>query len=651
MASITQKEITVAVALAVLCALVYSPVGGFHFVSLDDNQYISQNTAVASGLNFSSLRWAFTSFYAANWHPLTWISHMVDVQLFGMNPGAHHLVNLLFHAINSILAYAVFRILTGDHWKSALVAALFAVHPAHVESVAWIAERKDVLSGTFFLLTILAYVRFVGRPGERQEPAGRFDTARRFLSPRYILVVLLFAAGLMAKPMLVTLPFVLLLLDFWPLGRLNKLRDLPALTFEKLPLFLLTVGSSVITFFAQRSSGAVATLDFLPFSSRLSNAVVAYVKYIAMLFYPVDLAVLYPREDVGLLSVSLALILLIAITIVCVWQISVRKYLLFGWLWFLGTLVPVIGLVQVGGQAMADRYTYIPYFGLFVMVVWGGAEIHERRGLPRQAQTATAISLVIVLSVFAFIQVSYWRDSETLYKRTLSVTQNNFLIEHNLCHEYVFSSRLDEGEVHCDNSIRTNPNYVDAQNTLAILKLKRGNSAEAERAFRDILDRWPRYMPGYVNLAVALTIEEKPEEAESALAQGAQFDENAEERAMWIDPVKNLADLYAKQNKHEKAVENYIRAIFLAPYRADVRRSTAASLYALGRYDEGLTQIQAAVELDAGDADTFYQGGLLFEAKGKRDDAVLMFERAIAIRPDFPEAKNRLEKLKGDKTK
>ncbi len=651
MASITQKEITVAVALAVLCALIYGPIGGFQFVSLDDNQYVYQNTAVASGLNFESLRWAFTSFYAANWHPLTWISHMVDVELLGLNSGAHHLVNLLFHAINGVLAYAVFRILTGDHWKSALVAVLFAVHPAHVESVAWIAERKDVLSGTFFLLTILAYVRFARTPREPQEPAGGFDIARRFLSPRYILLVLLFAAGLMAKPMLVTLPFVLLLLDFWSLRRLNKVRDLPALVLEKLPLFLLTAGSSVITFFAQRSSGAVATLDFLPFSARFSNAVVAYVKYIAMLFYPADLAVLYPREDVGLLSFVLAIVLLVAITVASILQISARRYLLFGWLWFLGTLVPVIGLVQVGGQSMADRYTYIPYFGLFVIVVWGGAEILERLRIPRQAEAALAVVVVIVFSVVAFIQVSYWRDSETLYKRALSVTQNNFLIEHNLCHEYVFSGRLDEGEVHCDNSIRTNPNYVDAQNTLAILKLKRGNYAEAERAFRDILHRWPNYVPGYVNLAVTLSIEEKPEEAESVLAQGAKFDQNAEDRALWVDPVKNLADLYAKQNKHEKALENYIRAIFLAPYRADVRRSTAASLYALGRYDEGLTQIQAAVELDAGDADTFYQGGLLFEAKGKRDDAVLMFERAIALRPDFPEARNKLEKLKGDKTK
>ena len=383
--SFGQSDFFIAVVLAVVTLAVYAQVLGHQFISLDDDLYIRDNPVVARGLTLDGISWAFTTFHAANWHPLTWISHMVDCQLFGLHAGGHLLVNVLIHVANSLLVFFFLRRVTGTRWQSAIVAALFALHPLHVESVAWAAERKDTLSTFFGLLCLLAYAGYVAKPSWK----------------KYLLVALWLALGLMAKPMLVTWPFVLLLLDYWPLGRLqwrpaDGLKGLaPAwwpLIREKLALFVLVGASMVVTYLAQSRGGAVRALVDAPLSLRVSNAIVSYAKYFLATFWPGDLAVYYPFATTGIPAwqVLAALILLVAVSVAVVSQITTRPYFLTGWFWFLGTLVPVIGLVQVGGQAMADRYHYLPSIGLFVALVFGVAELAAARNIGRTPIAAAA---------------------------------------------------------------------------------------------------------------------------------------------------------------------------------------------------------------------------------------------------------------------
>jgi tetratricopeptide (TPR) repeat protein len=428
---------------------------------------------------------------------------------------------------------------------------------------------------------------------------------------------------------------------------LNNVSDLKRLFIEKLPLIALSIASSVVTILAQRASGAIESFEDLPFLSRVSNAVVAYVKYIAMMFFPSGLGVLYPYRAVGIGAAIASLVILVVISALCIWNGRSRRYLLFGWLWFLGTLVPVIGLVQVGGQSMADRYTYVPYFGLFVMVVWGGAELLERIGLNRRVQIGFVAVVIVVLSAVAYTQTRYWRDSETLYTHTLSVTGDNYLISHNLCYVYVFADRLVEARPLCERAIDLNANYVDGYNTLGILELKEQNLAKSEQTFRDTIKRWPGYAPAYGNLATVLIIEQKPEDAEKVLEAGTRVGEGVMERTQWVGHARDLAVLYAAQNKYDKAVENYSRAIFLAPNRADLRYGAASVLYRSGNFDPALQQLQAAISLDPNNAESFNLAGMIFAAKGNASDAKAMFEKALVIKPGFEEAKANLSKLKG----
>jgi tetratricopeptide (TPR) repeat protein len=635
------ERLIVIALLAAACLAIYSQTLWFDFINLDDNLYVYQNPVVASGLNAASIKWAFTTFHSANWHPLTWMSHMLDASLFGMRPGAQHFVNVIFHAANSILVYVVFARLTGDAWKSAVVAFLFAVHPAHVESVAWISERKDVLSTMFWLLTMLAYERYARSRSDES------SLSSMYRSPAYVLALLCFALGLMTKPMLVTLPFVLLLVDFWPLKRLGRISDLGRLALEKVPFFVLSLASCIVTFMAQRASGAVESFESLPIAARSLNAVNSYLQYVLMLFYPRDLGVWYPAKIIDVRLAASSLLMLIAISIICVWLGASRRYLIFGWLWFLGTLVPVIGLVQVGSQSMADRYTYIPFIGLFVMIVWAGAEIMEGFGLNKALRALVPAAAILILMGAAYTQTRYWRDSEALYVRTLKVTRNNFLIAHNLCYVYTFSDRYEEAKPLCERSIELNPNFIDAKNTLGILQLKQNQLVEAERTFRGILDRWPGYVPAYPNLAAVLISSQKPEEAEKFLEAAVQRTEGSVDRTTWIEPVKNLADLYASQNKMEKAAENYSRAVFLDPNHVDLKLALATALSRIRRYDDALKQVQDAIGLEPNNADAFYLGGKIFAAKGMKSDAVQMFERAITLRPGFSEAQSSLSEITG----
>jgi len=530
--------------LAILVAAIYGQTLWFGFINLDDNLYVYDNAAIANGLSVGSLSWALTTFWAGNWHPLTWFSHSMDVTLFGLRPGLHHAVNIVLHFVNSALVYVVFRRMTGRQLESMIVAALFAVHPAHVESVAWVAERKDVLSTMFWLLTMLAFLRTV--KADIENPSAIFR------SRAYWLALVLFALGLLAKPMLVTLPFVLLLCDFWPLERLRKVRDIWPRVVEKIPFFILSAASSAITFLAQRSQGAVESLDQLSFWTRAVNSVVSYAKYIFMLFYPADLAVFYPYDQVTLLQVAISAALLISITALCIWQIRERPFLVVGWLWFLGTLIPVIGLVQVGSQSIADRYTYVPYIGLFVMIAWGASSVADSRGFGRVAFISGSATAVLMLSGFAIKQASYWRDNETLYSHTLAVTSNNFVITHNLCHFFMTQDRLGEAEPLCRQATELKPNYGEPYNTWGVVLFNRRDFQAAEEKFQKAAELQPGLIYTWVNLARSQARQGKAEQAELNLQRAIEINGGSTDGSI-AAALNEIADAYENEGDHESA--------------------------------------------------------------------------------------------------
>ncbi len=625
--------------LMILVLVIYAQTVGFAFINLDDNLYIFNNPVIQKGLTLDTIRWAFNDFRVANWHPLTWISHALDINIFGLNPGGHHAANVLFHLINSILSFVVFRKLTGSFWKSAIVAAIFAVHPAHVESVAWVSERKDVLSTMFWLLTMFAYFRWN-------------EEGSSLRSPYYYAAILLFALGLMAKPMLVTLPFVLLLCDFWALERWN-ISDLKCtfLVFiEKIPFFILSAVSSYITLLAQRSSGAVESLDFLPLTTRFTNALVAYAKYIGMMFYPAKLAVWYPYDrDFPVWQVALSIVLIAVITLLCLWQMRQRKYLLMGWLWFLGTLIPVIGIVQVGSQPMADRYTYIPYFGLLIMIVQGAFDVFEKFNYKKNALIAFFAVAVLILTILSVRQTALWRNNEILYKHTLSVTKSNFLISHNLCHYLTLQDRIDEAEPFCVQSIEAKPTYYEVFNTLGILQFKRKNYIEAEKNFKEAIKLNEGYALAYSNLALAYILQDKPVEAETNLQKASEINNGAIAPEVFVTALNDLSIAYAKQDKYEKSAENLNRLLYIAPDNTEARIKLALTYLTLKKYDQAQAQIEEIIRQNPNRAEVYNLYGLVLLEKKQNIEAAAQFEKALQIKPDFAEAKTNLEKAKGEK--
>ena len=416
-------------ALSLLIFLAYWPVLSCDFINYDDPFYVTSNSHVKAGLSLDSIRWAFTTFFFYNWHPLTWISHMLDVQLFGLNPLGHHLTSLLLHIANSLLLFILFRKMTGSTWKSASVAFLFALHPLHVQSVAWVTERKDVLSTFFWLLVMLAYTAYANKP--------KLAT--------YLLCILLFICGLMAKPMLVTLPFVLLLMDFWPLGRLRRNISISAdtanvvrqcsfshLLLEKLPFAVLAVASSVVTFLAQKQGGAVHEDRLL--SVDVGNALVSYLQYALKMLWPSRLAVYYPYNPAAISAwqVAVALISLLVATALAIRFRRRFPYIAVGWLWYLGTFVPVIGFLRIGEQAMADRYTYIPLIGLFIIAVWGIADLTQQLRIPKAIIVTVIGTILVACSLLTNLQTRLWRDSVTLFSHAVAVTENNWIAHKNL---------------------------------------------------------------------------------------------------------------------------------------------------------------------------------------------------------------------------
>ena len=506
------RFLTLLVCLVLILATsaVYGHVTGYGFVNLDDNLYVYENSNVQNGLTSDSMIWAFTTTHAANWHPLIWLSLMLDFELYGLDAGGYHLTNLLLHIANVLLVFFILKLMTGALWRSAFVATLFALHPLHVESVAWVTERKDVLSTLFWLLTMWAYLGYVERPGMR----------------RYLLIIVAFTLGLMAKPMLVTLPFVLLLLDYWPLGRfqvgqsagaleataqglIKSGQPMPSalsLVWEKIPLFALVAVSSVVTFLAEKGAGGLVHSDTLPISIRVANGLVSYVKYMGKMIWPHNLAIFYPHPGQGLpiWKAAGAGVLLLCISIVVVRGARRYPYLLVGWLWYIGTLVPVIGFVQVGSQAMADRFTYIPLIGLYIIIAWGVPEIVPR--WPHRNLYLAMLSTTVLLFLMALTwkQVQYWKNGISLLEHTLEVTSNNWLCNYNLGTALDKEGRTDDAIKHYQEALRIKPDYAEAHNNLGIAFDKKGRIDDAINHYQEALRIEPDNAEAHNNLGIDL---------------------------------------------------------------------------------------------------------------------------------------------------
>jgi len=484
--------------LLLVAVAIYLQTGSHAFIDFDDNEYVYENPMVRAGLSLDGVVWAFCTFWSANWHPIAWLSHMADVQLFGLDAGWHHLTNVALHGLSPVLLFLVLRSMTNAVWRSALVAALFAVHPQHVESVAWIAERKDVLSTFFWLLTMAAYVNFVRNGG----------------IGRYLLLLATYSLGLMSKPMLVTLPVVLLLLDYWPLGRVASRSSSGVrasaweLISEKLPLFALAMTSSAITYFAQRSWGAAASLDVIPLGERISNVLVSAVLYFVKTIYPVSLAVSSPHpssigESVPAVEIVVAIATLSVLTALSASQWRARPWIIVGWLWFLIALVPVIGLVQIGSQAMADRYTYVPHIGLFILLVWSVPAVAVRSRYGKFAVGALCASVLLGLSAMARVQAGYWRYGVTLYTHAIRVTNKNWLAWNNLGMQHLNAGRFDTALGCFSEAARIKSNYADAWYNAGVARQRLGQTAQAIESYQTSLRLESRNADGWTNLGLA----------------------------------------------------------------------------------------------------------------------------------------------------
>lgn len=492
----------IAVGLAGITVLLYHQVRFHDFVNMDDFEYVVHNPYVRSGLSLQSIYWAFTHSYSFNWHPLTWVSHMLDCQLFGLNPGAHHMTSLLIHAANTLLLFHLLNRMTRALWRSALVAALFAVHPLHVESVAWISERKDVLCTLFFLLALLSYLRYTERSG-----AGR-----------YLIVLLLFALGLMAKPMVVTLPFVLLLLDFWPLQR----KEAPSrLLLEKIPLFLLSAASCIVTY---RIHDAGSSILPLPLVARLENAFFSYAMVLRKTFWPLDLSCFYLRPDGALGAKALGAGLLLLAATMAAYAFRRRlPYLLVGWLWFLGMLVPVSGIVQAGDQSMADRYSYIPLIGIFMIVAWGCSDLFDRLQAGRRWRTALAVLFLAPMLPVSYNQIGFWKDSITLFEREIEVVDHKHTGYAHLGSSYDLLGDPDQAIAYLSEAIRLKPDYGEAHFFLANAFRAKGDYPAAEKHYAALLRQNPNHYRALNNIGFVLIQLGREEEAIACLRKALRI--------------------------------------------------------------------------------------------------------------------------------
>jgi len=610
----------IALAGAALVALVlglYAPVWQHEFVDYDDNVYVTENPFVQRGLTASSVAWAFTATRAANWHPLTWLSHMLDVEIYGRAPAGHHLTSVLLHAANALLLWLALRSMTGRFWPSLLVAALFAAHPLRVESVAWVAERKDVLAGLFFMAALLAY----GVHARNPRPA------------TYSMVLCSFALGLLAKPMVVTLPCLLLLLDLWPLRRLrNGRQTLRALVLEKVPLMALSAAAAVVTLVAQERGGAMRGGETWPLAARLANGAVAYVAYLWKTVWPAKLACFYPHPastaDGSLFPSALGAALLLAILTVLAFAGARRRpHLTVGWLWYLGTLVPVIGLVQVGSQAMADRYAYLPLIGIYIAGAWSLGELVCRRPGSRAIVVVAVAVALVALSVVTRLQIGHWKNGHALFEHAIRVTRHNYVAHNNLGGAYEAQGDLDNAARHFREALRIRADFPVAHNNLGLVLVREGDLTSAIERFERAIALDPAYAEAHSNLGTAL---ERRGDLAGALEHLA--------RALTLDPAQaeahgNLGVVLERRGDLARAAAHYERALELDPDFAEAHSNLGNLLLGRGDLAEARRRYEAALRLRPEFAEGHNNLAFVLARSGNHREALTHYRRALSLRP------------------
>ena len=590
-------RIVICVLLVLVTFATFSQVQDHEFIGYDDPIYVTENLNVQAGLTSESISWAFTTFAGGNWSPLTWFSHMLDYQLYGLQAKGHHLTSLFFHIANSLLLFLVLFRMTGALWKSAFVSVVFALHPLNVESVAWVAERKNVLSTLFWLMTMWAYIHYIQKPSIK----------------RYSLVIAFFTLGLMSKAMLVTLPFVLLLLDFWPLRRLKfskergsnevleknigKKSEVSKLVFEKTPLFLLTIGLSILTFIAQKRTGAMNYAENLTFSIRVTNAMVSYLEYLEKMVWPRGLSILYPHPGNALAEWKgiLCGIALVGISIISIRLIRKAPYFLIGWLWYLGTLVPVIGIVQVGRQAMADRYAYIPLIGVFIIVAWGAPELLSKWRFKKKVLSVSAGIIIFALLITTWEQVSHWKNSITIFKHAIKINPDSAEPHYNLGVALVAEGKNEEAIYHYKIAIKINPDSADAYNNLGSALLREQKIEAAISNYKIAIKINPDFADAHYNLGVALVAE----------------------------------------GMNEEAISNYKMAIKINPDFAGAHYNLGVALVAEGKNEEAIYHYKIAIKINPDFADAHYNLGKALVAEGMNEEAIFHYKMAIKVKSDY----------------
>jgi len=636
---IKHRDILICLFLVIVTLAVYWQVQNYDFVNFDDNLYVTENRHVQEGLTFKGINWAFTEFSPTYWHPLTWLSHMLDCELYGLEPGMHHLTSLLFHIVNTLLLFLVFRKMTGSLWQSAFVAALFALHPINVDTVAWVAERKNVLSTFFWILTMFTYARYIEKPGLF----------------RYMLTFSVFALGLMVKPMLVTLPFVLLLLDYWPFRRLHfgqsnsdnrrKTRksttsdytgsSIFRLVLEKTPFFLLVIlYFCLISLSFQPDAAGVISTEPVSMKLRLANALVSCVSYMGKMIWPQDLAVLYPFPTTMLpiWQITGAGLLLVCVSVLVARAWKQKPYFAVGWLWFLGTLVPVIGIIQSGlWPAMADRWAYVPLIGIFIMIAWGVPDLLERWQHRRALLAISAGCILSVLTMVTWTQLQYWQNSTTLFKHAISVTENNATAHINLGTALVEQNKIDEANAHYTEALKINPDYAEAHYNLGIILAEQDKIDEAIGHYTEALEIKPDYAEAHYNLGIILAEQDKIDEAIG------HYTEALEIKPDYAEAHYNLGIVLQKQGNIDEAIDHYTEALKINPDYADVHYNLGIALISQGRMEEAISHYSEALRINPGDDDARSRLQMIQTVLKETDNDIKRLKELLEINSGDPE--------------
>ena len=615
------------VVLMLVTIALYWPAMRCDFINLDDPDFVTANPYIQRGLTWEGVKWAFgNTEQAATWAPLMWLSHELACQFFGLNAWGHHLMNVLLHAANTALVFLVFRRMTGATWRSLMLAALFGWHPLRVESVAWVTERKDVLSTLFWMLTLLAYAKYV-------EAAGVKNSKSKIW---YGAALAMFMFGLMSKAMLVTMPCVLLLLDYWPLQRFKVQGSefrVQSLVVEKIPFFALAAVMSVVTYVVQKHGGAVAMVEKLPLGARSGNALISYCRYLGKMFWPTDLAVFYPHPGSWPLEqVLLAGVFIFGVTALIFMKRRAYPFLLMGWLWFMGTLLPVIGVVQVGGQAMADRYTYVPSLGVMIMAIWGAYELVRGWRYHAIALAVLGSAAIVLCLGLTRQQLGYWKDNETLFRHALKVTENNDLAHKALGDALIKQGQIVEAAGQYQEAIRIQPGDAEFHNNLGFAFFNEGQYDKAIRQYQEAIRISPNYVLAHDNLGIALVKKGRTDEAIS------QYQETIRLKPDFAIAHINLGIVLLDKGQTDEAMRQFQEAIRVKPDYAEARYNLGIVLLNRGQTDEAMRQFQEAIRLKPDYTEARYNLGIAFFNKGQIDEAIGQFQEVIRFKPDDADA-------------